>query len=152
MDLFTRVKEVVQQVLEIYPDIELVDLCIRPQNSIQMITVLIDTPQGVLLDQCVKFNKMIGYKLEENAVFKSKYNIEVCSPGIDRILKTAGDFKRVCGKTIKLTTINPGLNEQVLVGVLSQAAEDKIFLEVSKDNEVQVNLDNIKQARLEIGW
>ena len=152
MDFNPKVKKVVQEVLELYPDIELVDLSIRSQDGIQMITLLIDTSKGVRLDQCVKINKQIGYKLEETEGFKPKYKIEVCSPGIDRILKTAVDFKRVCGKTIKLTMLNPGLNEHVLVGVLNQVAEDNIVLELSKDNQVQVNIDNIKQARLEIGW
>ena len=152
MDLNALVKQVVKQVLEQHQVIELVDLIIKPQNGFLQITVLIDTPKGVLLDQCVKINKQIGYKLEEQEIFKSKYKVEVCSPGIDRVLKKAADFKRVCGKKLDIVLIEPIENKQSLSGVLMQVIENKIVLNISEDNDVQVNLDNIKQARLEIRW
>ncbi len=152
MDLGSRVKELVGEILKQHQDIELVDLMIKPQNGFYQIIVLIDTPKGVLLADCVKINKQIGYKLEEQNIFKSKYKVEVCSPGMDRILKTAADFKRVCGKKLEIAILEPISNKLFLSGILKQVIDDKIVLNISEDNDVQVNLDNIKQARLEIRW
>ncbi|MFH1061803.1 MAG: hypothetical protein V1747_02825 [Candidatus Omnitrophota bacterium] len=152
MELAEKLKKVVEDILKDQPGVELVDLTSRAQGGNQLITVLVDTEKGILLDQCVKINKLIGQRLEENEVFKTKYKIEVCSPGMDRVLKTTSDFKRVCGKTIRLTTLEPILNDRVVVGVLNQVIDNKIVVGISQDNQVEINLDNIKQARLEIRW
>jgi ribosome maturation factor RimP len=152
MELAEKVKKIIQEVLAVQPDVELVDFKIRAQDGNQLISVLLDTEKGILLAQCVRINKLICQKLEETDILLSKYKVEVSSPGIDRILKTKADFQRVCNKNIRLITIEPVLNDSVVVGVLKQVEDDKIFLEISNDNEVQVKLDNIKQARLEIRW
>jgi len=138
--------------LEQHQDIELVDLKIKPINGFQQIIVFIDTPKGVLLAQCVKINKQICYKLEEQDIFKSKYKIEVCSPGMDRVLKTAADFNRICGKKLEIDLIEPISNKKSLSGILKQVIDNEIVLNISEDDDVQINLDNIKQARLEIRW
>ena len=152
MEIVGKIKKIVKEILLNYPGIELVDINIQAQSGNQQITVLIDTEKGICLDECVRINKLIGYRFEENEVFKEKYKIEVCSPGIDRILKTNSDFKRVRGKTIRITTLEPILNDCVVVGVLNQVIADKIVVGISKDNKIEINLDNIKQARLEIRW
>ena len=152
MDLGFQLKEIIKEILEQYRDVELVDIMLKSQNSFQLITVLIDTPKGVLLDQCVKINKQIGYKLEEQGIFRTKYKIEVCSPGMDRILKTAIDFRRVCGKKLEIAVIEPILNKLSLSGILKQVSDNEIVLDIRENNDVRVNLDNIKRARLEIRW
>lgn len=46
---------------------------------------------------------------------------------MDRVPKTSQDFLRVSGKYIRLTTIEPVLNDKVVVGVLKFVDEEKLL-------------------------
>ncbi len=152
MRLDEKVKKIVEEVIALFDNVELVDLKIIDQGGSRLVKVFAQTKGGILLAECVKINKSIRRRVEEDDGLRLKYKIEVSSPGMDRLLKSKLDFERVCGKQINLTTIEPVLNDSVVVGILKSVDSDKIIIEVSKDNQIKVNLDNINQARLEIRW
>jgi ribosome maturation factor RimP len=152
MELADKVKLIVEDVIKDSPDVEIVDLTVGTKSGTNQIRVLVDKPKGILLDECAKINKLIGQRLDEEEIFKSRYNIEVCSPGLDRILKTKRDFERVVQKYVKLITFNPIEKNNVISGLLVEVGQQHVRIVVEKDKIVDVDLNNIKQAKLEVRW
>ncbi len=72
------------------------------------LTVFIDHPNGVGIDECVKVTHELDAPLEANsdilAIFKGAYELEVSSPGIDRPLRKPSDFDRFAGEIARITT------------------------------------------------
>jgi len=54
-----------------------------------VLRIMADHPHGgITMDECSRLNLEIGDILEEGNVIQSHYILEVCSPGLDRPLRT----------------------------------------------------------------
>ena len=67
------------------------------------------------------------------------------SPGLDRPLTTALDFKYRVGETVKLVCAEPPRKK--LKGKIVEATEDKVVLQ-SDDETLTIDLADIKEARI----
>lgn len=89
---------------------ELVELQFARRSGRGFLTVLADKPGGISLDECAEINRELGQfldRLSEGAdggpmALRGAYNLEVCSPGLDRPLRTERDFSRVVGGRVRL--------------------------------------------------
>ncbi len=79
----------------------LVELIVFKRQADWQIKIVITSPQGVGIADCSKVHKTIATRLE--ALLKTQdMNIEVASPGLDRILKNAAEFSVFTGKQVKV--------------------------------------------------
>jgi ribosome maturation factor RimP len=128
--------------------------------------------QFVTVEDCERVTRQLQYALEvEGTEYK---RLEVSSPGIDRPLKSEGDFERFAGEVVDITLKQPvgaaaagqvAANRKKFRGTLeksggrwqvvwSDAAPEKPGRRVSKKREpapVQAlgfTLDEVKEARL----
>ena len=67
-----------------------------------ILTVYIDKPGGITLDDCEKVSVALDPILDQLDPIDDAYILSVSSPGLDRALKTEGDFKRNVGKKIDI--------------------------------------------------
>jgi ribosome maturation factor RimP len=72
---------------------------LRGENS--RITVKIDSPAGVTVDDCEKYSKELSRLLDEHGKLPN-YSLEVSSPGADRSLYTPEDYIRFTGSLVKI--------------------------------------------------
>ncbi|MBI2095305.1 MAG: ribosome maturation factor RimP [Candidatus Omnitrophica bacterium] len=87
---------------------ELVDLDARRTSGRTVVTLVVDKPGGIALDDCARINAHLGLFLDgigeaEGGFFNAPYLLEVSSPGLDRRLKTERDFQRVVGQALRVT-------------------------------------------------
>jgi ribosome maturation factor RimP len=78
---------------------------------------------GVSLDLCSDVAKDLSPALDVADFIPHRYNLEVGSPGVERALKTAGDYVRFVGKKAKLKVNPPVDGQKVLLGVIEASTE-----------------------------
>ena len=82
---------------------QLVDIVSRGGNT-AFFEIILDKEGGISLDECSKFNSKVSTWIEEQDMFSGNFTLDVCSPGLDRLLKSDGDFEWAKGKKVKVNS------------------------------------------------
>ena len=107
-------------------DCFIVDIKVRTGK----ITVLLDKPTGIRIEECAEVNRDLLGKLEGKGVLEN-CGIEVSSPGMDEPLKVLPQYHRRIGKQVSVVT-KDGLRRE---GILKSADENEVVIEESiRDN------------------
>jgi ribosome maturation factor RimP len=131
-------------------DAELVEIRISLFNGVTAVHCAVDYPHGgINLETCAHINKAIVGYLEAAALFGEDFSVEVNSPGLDRKLKTALDFKRVSGRVVMLWFDNPVCEKTYWEGEMEFVDGEKISLK-TKDKALAINIADIKTAKEKI--
>jgi ribosome maturation factor RimP len=106
----------------------------------------------VTVDDCAEVSRALRPFLEERGSGEQDWTLEVSSPGVERPLTKARDYRRFAGEKIRLRGFSPllGGSRQVvgrLVGLEEEAGGEAVVLEVSGERMV-VALTDIAKATL----
>ena len=145
-DLAGRVADIVRPVVEDL-GFELVETIFRRERQGWVLRLVIFSPDGVTLDDCVRVSREAGYLLEVEDPLPGSYNLEVSSPGLDRPLTCAADFRRYPGHPVRI--ILEGEPEP-LVGRIGAAGDEAVEIELDGGGAVEVAYGRLIKARLEI--
>jgi len=85
---------------------ELVEMKLSRYKRQSRLQLFIDSDDGIKIDDCARISKLVGPLLDDSGLFKYGYAIEVSSPGLDRPLETARDFRRRTGETVEVFFID----------------------------------------------
>ena len=120
-------------------------------KNVLNIEVILDKQGGIALDECGRFNKNVAFWIDEQGLFSGKYNLEVCSPGLDRALKTDNDFAWAESKGVRVTTREPVDGKNEIEGKLLGLRDDgSIAVEEASGRVVEIERDKIAKARLRV--
>ena len=129
--------------------LDLVDMTYRREQAGMTLRLLVDTKEGVRIDECEALNNYLSQLLDDEDVISEHYVIEVSSPGLDRPIKTDRDFVRSVGKMLEVTTFAPIDARKSHYGNLIGMDSDKIVLD-SEGVSTVIPRDKIAMARLKI--
>jgi ribosome maturation factor RimP len=125
-----------------------------------VLRLFIDKPEGVTLADCEHVSKLSSAWLDVVDFGKSRYLLEVSSPGLDRQLFKARDYARFVGRQVRVTVEDPETRrKKTVVGRLeafdlAEGAPEGdariVVVEEPKGERMEVSLRDIRQARLEI--
>lgn len=144
MELKNRIMELLAAPL-LEEGFDIVEIKLARYRKDSRLQIFVDSDNGVKLDDCARLSRRIETIIEENAVFGSGYTLEVSSPGLDRPLLTARDFRRRVGETIQL--IFNDLDIAAVKGELISADDVMLELKVS-DGTRKFNLDQVKMGKI----
>ncbi len=144
MSIKQQIEELITGPLE-KEGFELIELKLARYKKNSRVQLFVDSDHGVSIDDCVRLSRIVEPILEQNEVFTYGYTVEVSSPGLDRPLETARDFKRRIGEKIQLyfhdSSIPP--KEGELVGA------DEQFIELENDlGRNKYDLVGIKMGKI----
>ena len=109
-----------------------------------------DGGSAVTVEDCEAVTRQLQYVLEVEQVDYER--LEVSSPGLDRPLKTPGDYERFAGNPIDLTLKLPLEGRRKFRGRLvagPQAAAWRLeFNDGKADRALDFTLDEVREARL----
>jgi len=126
---------------------ELVGVEYLPQGRHSLLRVYIDTPDGVTVDDCERVSHQVSGALDVEDPIHGHYVLEVSSPGLDRPLFTADDYRRFAGSRVKLRVSPPLEGRRNFSGILRGLHGESAVL-VEEDGEVEIPLERIEKARL----
>lgn len=105
-------------------------------------------PMG--MEDCVEISRQISALLDVEDPIQTAYDLEVCSPGLDRPLTKLADFLRYVGKEAKLETYAP-LNvidgRKRFRGMLLSVDGEIIRMRV-EEGEVEIPFKDVRIAKL----
>ena len=129
--------------------LELVDLERHQGRAPWTLRVIVDTPRGdglVPIDRCAELSREIGARLDAAGAIPVRYQLEVSSPGLDRVLAREKDFSAVCGREVRIETRTPLAGRRRFRGRL--LSFDAGALRLSVDGvECLVAFEDVARAR-----
>jgi ribosome maturation factor RimP len=122
MNIEKRVRELVEEKIADRPNLFIVDVKMHSNGKLM---ILVDGDHGIGIDDCVAISRHVGFRLEEENVIESAYNLEVSSPGIDTPLTSIRQYVKNIGRNLAIKMDDGAKRE----GKLSGITEDAIIIE-----------------------
>jgi len=117
---------------------DLVDLEFSQNDEGSILRLFIDKEGGVTLDDCTHVSRMFGALLDVEDPIAGRYNLEISSPGLNRRLRRAQDFKSRIGETIKIKLVYPLDGRRRFKGILQAVQDEPLVVTVVVDGEEYV--------------
>ncbi len=146
MHVAARTEELAQRVAE-DRGVEVMHVEYLPKGSPPILRLYIDKPGGVSLDDCEKVSKRVAVLLEVEDFIGHNYVLEVTSPGIERPLFKAEDYKRFMGKEIRLAATEKIGDRKNFKGRIADFADGVLTLDC-QETRYRIPFEKIKKANL----
>ena len=114
-----------------------------------VLTLYIESENGVTLDDCEKVSRAVEPILDEKDPIEEAYYLSVSSIGIDRPLKKNKDYERNLGNKLQIKLYAPVNKKKEIMGVLKGYDDESFTVEVEKLGEVTIKR---KDAALVRPW
>ncbi len=135
---------------------DLVELRLGGTRQRPLLDVRIDRRdlQKVTVDDCAGASRAIEARLDADpALFGDRYVLEVSSPGMERPLRTEGDWRRFAGRTASVKSAALGGRVEVeIVGVELDAGAPRLRVRDVRGVEHVLGLADVDEARLVFHW
>jgi len=131
---------------------ELVDIEVKRAPGGQLVRLFVDKPGGIGLDDLQSVSEEVSAILDAEDPIESRYTLEVSSPGLDRPLKGAEDYRRFLGRLAKLSSYEPVEGRRHWAGRLLSVEDGAVSLALEKEGGTvaRVPLAKIAHGRLEV--
>jgi ribosome maturation factor RimP len=135
-----KVKKILEQALEEYSNLFLIDLTITDSYKI---IVTLDGDNGVQLQDCINISKAVDSNLDRE---DQDFSLEVASAGASSPLKMLRQYKKNIGRTLKIKTA-----AQTIEALLIAVNDENISVEwssrepkkIGKGKETVIHKENI---------
>jgi ribosome maturation factor RimP len=114
-----------------------------------IIEIILDKSGGITLDECGSFNRNVSRWIEDNNGFAGDYMLDVCSPGLDRELRSDRDLLWALGREVCINTFEPVEGKRRFVGkLLESGSSDEITIEETVGHIIRLKKSQVSKARL----
>jgi ribosome maturation factor RimP len=120
-----------------------------------LLDVRIDRTDGarITIDECARVSRSLEPRLDASGLVGENYVLEVSSPGVERPLRNAADWRRFAGRTAKVLVSSLGGRLEVeVVGVDDSSGEPVAVMREARGTEHRVPLRDVREARLVFRW
>ena len=134
---------------------DLVEVRVAGSRTRPSLQIRIDRRDGVAVkvEDCAIVSRAVEARLESEQQVGPEYVLEVSSPGIERPLHRAADWRRFVGK--RASVLSPALHgreEVEIVGVEGNEGAESVVVRTEKGIEQRIALADVKDARLAFTW
>ena len=139
-----RLEEIIAPVVR-HHGLTLVDVEWRGDRRRGILRVFVDKAGGVGIGDCERLSRELGDLLEVERAVDQAYDLEVSSPGLDRVLRKERDFAWALGKPVRCWVAGG----QEHGGRLMEVTPDRLVLD--RDGErVELARGVVTKARLDV--
>lgn len=137
--------------------LELFDVEYKREAQGWIVRVLLDRPgpaataeDSVSVEDCARVSRELSAILDVEDFIPTAYTLEVSSPGLDRPLRGADDYRRFAGRLAKLVTRVPVDGQTFFRCRLGGVEDQAVVFEDEGGRRHRVPLDAITRANLEV--
>jgi ribosome maturation factor RimP len=109
----------------------------------RLVRVVADRHDGIDLATCARVSAELSRMLDVEDPLDGRYTLEVTSPGLDRPLRTAEDFRRNIGRRVKVVLDAEQYDAEV------ETVDDEV---VTLAGGTRVPIAQIRKARVMLPW
>jgi ribosome maturation factor RimP len=120
-----------------------------------LLDIRVDRRDGarITIDECAQISRALEPRLDASGLVGENYVLEVSSPGLERPLRNADDWRRFAGRTAKVLAPSLGGRIEVeVVGVDDSSGEPVVVMREPRGTEHRVPLKEVREARLVFRW
>lgn len=131
---------------------ELVDLEVSRAKGGHVVRLYVDKPGGIGLDELQAVSEEVSAILDVEDPIESSYTLEVSSPGLDRPLKSEGDYRRFLGRLARVSSYEPVDGRRHWTGRIEAVEGGVVSLRLEKEGGLvaAVPFAKIAHGRLEV--
>lgn len=137
--------------------LEIFDVQFRREAQGMVLRVRIDRPgsgataeESVSVEDCARVSRDLSAILDVDDVVPTAYTLEVSSPGLDRPLRRADDYRRFAGRRAKIVMSEKVDGQGFFKGKLGGVDGTDVLIEADDRKTHRVPLDVIRRANLEV--
>jgi ribosome maturation factor RimP len=137
--------------------LEIWDIQSRREAAGHVVRVFIDRPgpaatpeESVSIEDCEQVNREMSTILDVEDPLPFSYTLEVSSPGLDRPLRGADDYRRFAGRLAKVVVREAVDNQKAFEGRLRGVEQDDVLLEAPNGRLHRLPLRLITRGRLDV--
>ncbi len=131
--------------------LELDDLELKGTGPGRTLRVVVDSTDPIDLDRIAEVSNGIGRLLDNDVDIDEPYQLEVTSPGLERLLRTPRHFQKSVGREVTMKIRRDG--ETILAkGHLSHAGEETGSVTTEDGTVIEFAYDEIAKARTVFRW
>ena len=137
--------------------LDLFDVQFRREASGMVLRVQIDRPgpastaeDSVSVEDCAAVSRDLSAVLDVEDVVPAAYTLEVSSPGLDRPLRSADDYRRFAGRRAKLVMREAVDGQTFFKGRLGGVQDGRVVIDAEDRRRHLVPIGIITRANLEV--
>ena len=128
--------------------VEVLELKLRGQGRGRVLSVILDADGPVEADVIERVSKDLSRTLDQADPLQGSYILEVTTPGLERPLQSARDFRRQRGHEVSI--VRGGVASSVQ-GVVLDADDQAVTLDVD-GSQLQVPLSDVVRGTVVLPW
>ena len=159
IQLLDRIRAIAERVAESY-GLEVFDVQFRRESNGWMLRIFLDVrgdgvapappDASVSVDECANVSRDVSAILDVEEAISHHYILEVSSPGLDRPLRGADDYRRFAGRLAKIVVSEAVDNQKHFAGRLLGLERDAVVVETAPGKRHLIPLGLVKRARLDV--
>ena len=155
-DVVDQVRALAGRVAASY-GLEIFDVEFRREGQGLVLRVRIDRPgpaataeDSVSIENCAQVSRDLSTLLDVEDVVPGAYTLEVSSPGLDRPLRHADDYRRFSGRRAKLVMREAVDGQKYFKGRLGGVDDEAVLIDAEDGRRHRVPIGVITRANLEV--
>lgn len=125
---------------------ELYDVLYLKEGPNRVLRIVIDSENGISLDDCEKVNNEIKDIIDEANPIEEQYFLEISSPGIERLLRKDWQLNKFKGEEVNIKLFKKDENgNKEYTGILFNITDD--IIEIDIGTIIQISRKNISQVK-----
>jgi ribosome maturation factor RimP len=142
--------------------LDIFDVQFRREANGMVVRIQIDRPgpaataeESVSVEDCARVSRDLSAILDVEDVVPTAYTLEVSSPGLDRPLRHAADYRRFSGRRAKLVMREPVDGQKFFRGRLAGIDEgdaSTVLIDADDGRRHRVPIGVITRAHLEVDF
>jgi ribosome maturation factor RimP len=147
--LFQKVTDFLEPLLQVQ-GFDLVELQLQQRKGRWLVRIFVDTEEGISLEDCHRLSLELGQALDAEDLIPASYVFEVSSPGLDRPLRTARDFRRQLHHMVTVFLHMPLCEKTQFTGRLVSVADMYVVLHNPPETPFEIPLSHIDHGIVEL--
>ena len=155
-DVVAQVRAMASRVAGTY-GLEIFDVQLRRESGGMVLRVQIDRPgpaataeDSVSVGDCAHVSRDLSAILDVEDIVTTAYILEVSSPGLDRPLRHADDYRRFSGRRAKLVLREAVDGQTYFKGRLGGVDDNAVLIDADDGRRHRVPIGVITRANLEV--
>jgi len=155
-DVVEQVRTLAARVAGSY-GVDIFDVQFRREGQGLVLRVRIDRPgpaasaeDSVSIEDCAHVSRDLSAMLDVEDIIADAYTLEVSSPGLDRPLRHADDYRRFSGRRAKLVMREAVDGQKYFKGRLGGVDDNAVLIDAEDGRRHRVPIGTITRANLEV--
>jgi ribosome maturation factor RimP len=129
---------------------ELLEAQVARLRNLIKLRFFVDREAGLTVDDLAHLSRRIALVLDADPTLIGKYELEVSSPGMDRVVRTEAHFRRFVGEKVHVWTPAEREGQQHFEGTILDCMDGVVLVQVDGRGPTEFPLAQIERAELRL--